>query len=87
MKFKSRLIVLLLLLLVGLLASARFYTDFLWLVSLGYQHILLRTLAAQTAVFAAAFFISLAFFVPNFMALRQIFRLPGGAGGKENIRY
>lgn len=74
-------------LLVGLFASARFYTDFLWLMSLGYEHVLLRTLTAQAAVFAAAFALSIVFFVPNFEALRRSFRLPGGVGGKDNIHY
>lgn len=87
MKIKTIMIMLLLLLVMGLFSSARFYTDFLWLMSLGYEHVLLRTLTAQTAVFAAAFVLAMAFFVPNFAALRQSFRLPGAAGNKDNVRY
>jgi len=61
MKIKTGIVVVALALLVGLFASARFYTDFLWLMSLGYEHVLLRTLTAQAAVFAAAFALSIVF--------------------------
>lgn len=87
MKIKTGVVVVVLGLLVGLFASARFYTDFLWLMSLGYEQVLLRTLAAQAAVFATAFALAMAFFVPNFAALRRSFRLSGAAGSKGNIRY
>ncbi|MBS3937185.1 MAG: UPF0182 family protein [Peptococcaceae bacterium] len=70
-----------------LFSSARFYTDYLWLLSLGYQHIFLRTMLAQASVFALAFVLALAFFWPNLEALRGSFAGRTAKNSSDNIRY
>jgi len=87
MKFGRRLLFLFVSLGLLVMASANFYTNYLWYVSIGYQAIFLKTLLARTALFTAALVVATLFFVINLHMLRTTMRhrIMGTATG--NIRY
>ena len=69
------------------MASANFYTNYLWYVSIGYQAILLKTLIARAVLFTVALVAATLFFLLNLHMLRTTMRhrIMGSATG--NIRY
>ena len=54
-------------LLLGVPWFATFYTDWLWFGEVGYQPVFVRTLAAQSTLFAVGFVIALAIVAPNLL--------------------
>ena len=87
MKIGRRLLVLIFALGLLVMASANFYTNYLWYLSIGYQAIFLKTLVARAAVFTAALVAATLFFGINLHMLRKTMRhrVVGSASG--NIRY
>lgn len=87
MKFGRRLFFLILALGLLVMASASFYTNYLWYLSIGYQAIFLKTLIARTAVFAAALVAATVFFAVNLHMLRSTMRHRVVGSTTGNIRY
>jgi hypothetical protein len=54
-------------LLLGVPWFATFYTDWLWFGEVGYQPVFVKTLAAQSTLFAIGFVIALAIVAPNLL--------------------
>lgn len=81
--------VLLVVFLVGLLlfASANFYTNYLWYVSVGYAHVFLKLLVTKIVLFVLALVLAGLFFGANMLMLRSTFknRMVGSSTG--NMRY
>ena len=87
MQLKRALIIGALALFAIITGGARFYTDFVWFMSVGYRDVFVKLLASRVGVFAVVALFAGAFVYLNLRHLRAVLRqrLVGTAAG--NVRY